>query len=77
MCNILEVTVNSPVTLVGCRGIDPGWADIYSAALPCQFIYVTGIAAGDYTLLQETNVFGELPELHDKNNWATFDVTIP
>ncbi|HVV02104.1 MAG TPA: lysyl oxidase family protein, partial [Verrucomicrobiae bacterium] len=32
------------------QGIQRGWADVYEAGLPCQYIDVTGVPPGDYTL---------------------------
>jgi hypothetical protein len=38
------------------QGISAGWADLYNAELPCQYIAIDGVADGDYTLTSETNV---------------------
>ena len=37
------------------QGISAGWADLYSAGLPCQYIVIDGLADGDYTLQSTTN----------------------
>jgi hypothetical protein len=37
------------------QGISAGWADVYSAGLPCQFVVIDGVANGDYTLQSTTN----------------------
>jgi hypothetical protein len=37
------------------QGISAGWADVYSAGLPCQFIVLDGLPDGDYTLQSTTN----------------------
>jgi hypothetical protein len=44
-------------------GISPGWADIYVADIPCQWIDVTGVPDGTYTLrvgVDEQNIIDEL-----------------
>lgn len=37
------------------QGISAGWADLYNASLPCQYIVIDGLADGDYTLQSTTN----------------------
>jgi hypothetical protein len=37
------------------QGISAGWADVYSAGLPCQFVVIDGVPNGDYTLQSTTN----------------------
>ena len=32
------------------QGISAGWEDIYDNSLPCQWLNITGVAAGDYFL---------------------------
>lgn len=36
-------------------GISPGWADLYDASLPCQYLLIDGVPDGDYTVLATTN----------------------
>ena len=50
------------------QGIQRGWSDVYSSALPCQFLDVTGIDPGAYTLRVEINRDGALEELDETNN---------
>jgi len=38
------------------QGISRGFGDIYDAALPCQWVDITDVPAGDYTLRVELNV---------------------
>lgn len=59
------------------QGIQPGWADYYSATLDCQWIDITGVAAGDYELELHVNPDGRIPELRTDNNTARVSVTIP
>jgi hypothetical protein len=37
------------------QGISAGWADLYNAALPCQYIVIDNLPDGDYTLQSTTN----------------------
>jgi hypothetical protein len=37
------------------QGISAGWADVYNAGLPCQYIVIDGLPDGDYTLQSTTN----------------------
>lgn len=37
------------------QGISAGWADLYDAGLPCQYIVIDGLPDGDYTLQSTTN----------------------
>jgi len=37
------------------QGVQPGWADVYSVGLPCQFIVIDGVQDGYYRLLATTN----------------------
>jgi hypothetical protein len=78
MVNLIEVTPDSPVTLgANCVGLDVGWADVYNSGLACQFIDITGVPAGDYTLRITTNFRHEVPELNYENNSADVAVSIP
>jgi len=42
-------------TLQGVQGIQKGWSDLYQASLDCQWVDVTRVPAGDYTLEIEVN----------------------
>ena len=54
------------------QGISPGWADVYSNQLSCQWIDVTGIAPGTYTLHVVVDKTGVLPDADPSNNeWMT------
>ena len=55
------------------QGIQRGWADSYISHLPCQFIDVTGVPAGAYSLEVELNAGRSLVELDYDNN----QVSIP
>jgi len=59
------------------QGIQSGWADVYAAGLPCQYIDVTGVPGGNYTLRMTVNPDGLIPEANTNNNVALVPVTIP
>jgi hypothetical protein len=58
------------------QGISRGWADSYTIDLPCQFVDVTDVPPGAYTLRLEVNPAHALPESDYTNNVFTFDVTL-
>jgi hypothetical protein len=58
------------------QGIQSGWADVYSAGLPCQYIDVTGVAPGQYTLQMIVNPDNVLPESNTNNNTTLVPVSI-
>ncbi|WP_164012005.1 lysyl oxidase family protein [Pyxidicoccus trucidator] len=39
-----------PYSFYDPMGISPGWADVYSFEVPCQWVDITGLADGEYTL---------------------------
>jgi hypothetical protein len=40
----------APTAFYDPMGISPGWADIYSFDIPCQWVDITGLGDGEYTL---------------------------
>lgn len=60
----------------GFQGIQAGWADIYTANLDCQWIDITGLDPGNYTLRMEVNPERILPESNYDNNVAEVDVVV-
>src|SRR5262245_15924247 len=63
----------------GCnnQGLSVGCADTYGSGLGCQYLDVTGVAPGNYTLRVTLDPFGRIPELNESNNVVTVPVTIP
>jgi hypothetical protein len=62
----------------GCdfQGIQHGWSDVYHSRLPCQFIDVTDVPDGTYSLQIRVNNGGTLPELSLANNVVALDVEL-
>ncbi|WP_437877817.1 lysyl oxidase family protein [Sorangium sp. So ce513] len=61
----------------GFQGIQRGWSDVYHASLDCQWVDITGVAAGDYLLRISINHDRTLPESNYDNNTVEIPVTIP
>src|SRR5687768_16051024 len=59
------------------QGIQSGWADAYVRTLDCQWIDITGVPAGTYTLEVHVNPDRVIEELDYENNVARVPVTIP
>ncbi len=59
------------------QGIQSGWADVYDGGLPGQWIDVTNVAPGTYTLEVSMNPARILPEANYENNTETIEVVIP
>jgi hypothetical protein len=58
------------------QGIQSGWADVYAAGLPCQYIDVTDVNPGTYILQLVVNPAGLIKESNTNNNVTTNLVTI-
>jgi len=58
------------------QGISHGWSDLYGNALDCQWIDVTGIAPGAYTIRVELNPTRAFQEVSFDNNTAEVGVVI-
>ena len=69
----------NPVRIYNCsnQGLQVGWADIYTAGLDCQWIDITGVAGGHYSLEIEVNPELILEESDYTNNTISVPVTIP
>jgi hypothetical protein len=60
----------------GNQGITAGWADVYARYLDCQWIDISGVPTGTYTLEIEVNPDGVIEELDVTNNLWTTEVQI-
>ena len=59
------------------QGIQAGWYDVYSSNTPCQWMDITGLPPGDYTLQVEVNPQHLLTESDYSNNLTNIPVAIP
>jgi lysyl oxidase len=71
-----QVQPGAPPTGYSClnQGISRGWADVYSRYLPCQWIDVTDLPSGTYTLRIVVNPLHTIPESDYDNNVFTASV---
>src|SRR4030095_5880352 len=69
----------NPAEVYNCsdQGIQAGWSDIYDSGLPGQWIDVTGLPAGTYTLEITMNPEQVLLEADYTNNTTSIQVEIP
>jgi hypothetical protein len=75
--DVQQVRPGSPSRGYNCdhQGMSAGWADVYSRILPCQWIDITDLTPGTYTLRVRVNVSGALVESDLTNNEWTRAVT--
>ena len=66
-----------PQTNCAHQGLTAGWADTYASGSDCQWIDVSGIEAGDYTLEIEANPAGSFLESDTENDIVSLPVTLP
>jgi hypothetical protein len=73
-----QVEPGIPATGYSCarQGITRGWADVYSRYLPCQWIDVTGLPSGSYTLRIVVNPLRIVTESNYDNNEFTATVQL-
>lgn len=57
------------------QGISRGWEDVYGGGLACQWIDVTDVPPGTYTVRVSINPTQQLPEMSYDNNVVEFNVT--
>lgn len=58
------------------QGIQAGFGDIYSSDLPCQYVDVTGLPAGDYILEIEVDPLHKVAEASKENNITRVPFTL-
>src|SRR5688572_28903967 len=58
------------------QGLQAGWSDFYIAELSCQWIDITSVPPGVYTLQLEVDPANRLPELIETNNITQMFVVI-
>lgn len=59
-----------------CSTLSPGCADVYSSGLGCQYVDITSLRPGKYTLRVELNPTRNLTESSFDNNIATYDFEV-
>lgn len=58
------------------QGISAGWEDVYEASLDCQWLDITGVPSGTYTLQVTVNPDGKYPDTNMNGNSAQTTVVI-
>jgi hypothetical protein len=58
------------------QGLQAGWGDVYGPSIPCQWIDISSVAPGVYTLHVEVDPENRLTELNETNNAASQFVVI-
>ncbi len=58
------------------QGLSVGWADVYTRGLPCQWVDVTDVPSGTYTLRVRVNPDGVIDEADTTNNEWSETVTL-
>lgn len=58
------------------QGISAGWADIYHASLPGQYLVIDDLSDGNYTLQATTNAEGTIDENCDGDNTVRVNLRI-
>lgn len=59
------------------QGISRGWGDSYGAELDCQWVDITDVTPGEYTLRVAINEERSIPEISYEDNVADIPVSIP
>lgn len=72
ICGTYPVTPNPG----DCSTLSPGCADLYGSGLGCQYVDVTSLRPGKYTLRVELNPTRTISEASFENNVATYDFEI-
>jgi hypothetical protein len=69
---------SAPNALYTCsnQGIQQGWGDLYDSSLDGQWIDITGLPAGNYTIELEANPQGIIQESNYGNNLTTVPIQI-
>src|SRR6185436_166208 len=58
------------------QGIQQGWGDLYDSTLDGQWIDITGLPDGNYTMEMEANPMGIIQESNYGNNISTVPITV-
>jgi hypothetical protein len=74
---MVDETARAATFTCGNQGISAGHRDVFQAGFPCQFVDVTDLAPGEYTLGITLDANGYLAESNTENNTVDVTVTIP
>jgi hypothetical protein len=74
---LLDSVCTRPTYTCDDQGISAGCADVYEAGLGCQYLDITGVPGGTYTLRVTLDPFDRIAELAEGNNSVSVPVTIP
>src|SRR5206468_2779778 len=74
---LLDLECATPQYTCSCQGISAGCADVYGSQLGCQYLDITGIAPGNYTLRVTADPFARISELDEGDNVVSTPVAIP
>jgi hypothetical protein len=74
---LLDSECANPQYTCDYQGISAGCADVYGSTLGCQYLDITDVLPGDYTLRVTVDPFGRIAELDEGNNVVSVSVTIP
>ncbi|MCI0746897.1 MAG: hypothetical protein L0Y58_15960 [Verrucomicrobia subdivision 3 bacterium] len=61
----------------GTQGLQQGWADVYDAAVPCQWVDITGLPGGNYVLELVIDPDNRILEDSESNNITRVPVSFP
>jgi hypothetical protein len=77
---VREAPISIDLKLFDCgvaqQGINVGMADYYGPALPDQFVDVTGLAPGEYTVEIAVDPDGVIVEADESNNLVSFGISL-
>jgi hypothetical protein len=71
-----DCTMNRAYYTCGFQGIERGWQDVYDESLDCQWVDVTSVPDGNYTLHIDLNVNHDLLESNYSDNSVDVPVTV-
>jgi hypothetical protein len=74
--SLCKPDVTPPTTGGFCNELSAGCADFYGSGLGCQYVDVTGLPPGNYTLRVELNPLRSIQEVNYLNNVQTYDFQI-
>jgi hypothetical protein len=74
--SICRPDVTPPIGGGSCNELSAGCADFYGSGLGCQYVDVSGLPPGQYTLRVELNPLRFIPEVNYLNNVQTYDFEI-